>query len=71
MFQHQEQRPWIRHIKDLLCCHGFGDIWNNQSVINEKLFLATFEQRLKDEFIQKCFSDIFRIVIDVDCIKKL
>ena len=23
-----------------------------------KVFLATFEQRLKEEFIQKCFSDI-------------
>ena len=53
MFQHQEQNAWIRHIKDLLCCHGFGNIWNDQ---NEKVFLATFE--LKDEFIQKCFSDI-------------
>ena len=21
MFQHQEQHAWIRHIKDLLCCH--------------------------------------------------
>ena len=26
--------------------------------MNKKVFLATFEQRLKDEFIQKCFSDI-------------
>ena len=24
----------------------------------KKVFLATFEQRLKDEFIQKCFIDI-------------
>ena len=39
--------------------------------MNEKVFLATFEQRLKDEFIQKCFSDIRDLVIDVDCIKKL
>ena len=58
MFQHHEQHAWIRHIKDLLCCHGFGNIWNDQSVIKEKMFLATFEQMLKDEFIQKCFSDI-------------
>ena len=58
MFQHQEQQAWIRHIKDLLCYHGFGNIWNDQSVINEKVFLANFDQRLKDEFIQKCFSDI-------------
>ena len=33
-------------------------IWNDQSVINEKVFLATFEQRLKDKCIQNCFSDI-------------
>ena len=26
--------------------------------MNEKVFLATFEQRLKDESIKKCFSDI-------------
>ena len=58
MFQHQVQHAWIRHIKDMLCCHGFGNIWNDQSVINEKVFLANFDQRLKDEFIQKCFSDI-------------
>ena len=43
MFQHQEQHAWIRHIKDLLCCHGFGNIWNDQSVMNEKVILATFE----------------------------
>ena len=58
MFQHQEQHAWIRHIKDLLCCHGFGNILNGQPMINEKVFLATFEQRVKDEFILKCFSDI-------------
>ena len=58
IFQHQEQHAWIRHIKDLLCCHGLGNNWNDQSVMNEKVFLATFEQRLKDEFIQKCFRDI-------------
>ena len=59
MFQHQEQHAWIRHNKDLLCCHGFGNIWNDQSVMNEKVFLATFEQWRKNEFIQKCFSDIW------------
>ena len=59
MFQHQEQHAWIRHIKDLLCCHGFRNIWDEQSMINEKVFFATFEQTLKDEFIQRCFSDIW------------
>ena len=58
MFQNPEQHAWIGHIKDLLCCHGFGNIWNDQTMKNERVFLATLEQRLKDECIQKCFSDI-------------
>ena len=58
MLHHPEQHAWIRHFKDLLCCRGFGNIWSDQSVTNEKVFIATFEQRLKGEFIQKCFSDI-------------
>ena len=58
MFQHPEQHAWIRHIKDLLCCHRFGNIWNDQSMINERVLLVTFEQRMKDECIKKCFSDI-------------
>ena len=32
--------------------------WECQSIINEKLFLANFEQRLKDTFIQNCISDV-------------
>ena len=32
--------------------------WRDQSVTNEKLFLANFEQRLKDTFIQNCISDV-------------
>ena len=40
----------------LKTCYVAMDL--DQSVMNEKVFLATFEQRLKDEFIQKCFSDL-------------
>ena len=58
MLQHPEKYAWIKHIKDLLCCHGFGYIWNDQAVANEKTFINLFEQRIKDEFIQKCFNDI-------------
>ena len=58
MFQHPERSAWIKHIKDLLCCHGFEYIWKDQTVNNEKAFISLFECRIKDEFIQKCFSDI-------------
>ena len=57
MLQHPEQYAWIKHSKDLLCCHGFGYIWNDQAVANEKTFINLFEPRIKNEFIQKCFND--------------
>ena len=33
-------------------------IWRDQSVVNEKLFIANFEQRLKDTHIQRCIGDM-------------
>ena len=33
-------------------------IWKDQAVNNEKAFISLFDCRIKDEFIQKCFSDI-------------
>ena len=51
-----EKYAWITHIKDLLCSHGFGKMWRDQ--LNENLFLANFEQRLKDTHIQKCIGEM-------------
>ena len=56
MMRHPEKYAWMTHIKDLLCSHCFGNIWRDQSVVNGKLFLVTFEQRLKDTHIQKCIT---------------
>ena len=36
----------------------FGNIWIDQSGVNEKLFIANFEQRLKDTHIQRCIGDM-------------
>ena len=58
MLQRPEKYAWISHIKDLLCCHGFGYIWNDRAVANERAFINLFEQRIKEEFIQKCFTYI-------------
>ena len=41
-----------------MCSHGFENIWRDQSVVNGKLFLADFEQRLKNTHIQKCIGDM-------------
>ena len=58
MMQNPDKYIWVKYIRDLLCSHGFGNVWRDQSVVNEKLFVANFEQRLKDTFIQKCTSEI-------------
>ena len=47
---------WVKYTRDLLCSHGFGNVWRDQSVVNEILFITNFEQRLKDTFIQNCIS---------------
>ena len=44
---------WATSIKQLLQEHGFGLVWLNQGVDDSSNFIAEFEQRLKDCFIQK------------------
>ena len=65
MIQDPDKYAWVKYTRDFLCSHGFGNVWRDQSVTNEKLFLANFEQRLKDTFIQNCISDVESS--NVDC----
>ena len=58
MMQDPDKYAWVKYTRGLLCSHGFGNVWKDQSVMNEKLFLAKFEQGLKDTFIQNCTSDV-------------
>ena len=58
MMQNPEKYACMTRIKDLMCFHGFGNICRDQSVVNGKLFLANFEQSLKDTHIQKCIGDM-------------
>ena len=67
MMRNPEKYAWMTHIKDFLCSHSFGNIWRDQSVVNEKLFIANFEQRLKDTHIQRCVGDINLDHGDYDC----
>ena len=32
MVRNPEKYTWITHIKDLLCSHGIGNIWRDQSM---------------------------------------
>ena len=57
MMQDPDKYAWVKYTRAILCCHSFRNVWRDQSVMNET-FLANFEQRLKDTFIQNCISDV-------------
>ena len=52
------QPNWVKEVQTLLYKRGFGYVWLNQHVADKKQFLAIFEQRCKDAYVQECFSDI-------------
>ena len=52
--QAEENKPcWALDVKCLLCSIGMGEVWYNQGVGDNRLFLYTFKQRLKDTFQQE------------------
>ena len=53
MMQGPDKYDWVKYTQDSLCFHDFVNVWRDQYVMNEKILLANFEQRLKDTFIQK------------------
>ena len=44
--------PAGRLLRDLLFKFGFGEMWLNQGIGDEKLFLAAFKQRIGDIYLQ-------------------
>ena len=57
MFNSSEQN-WATTIKQILFETGYGFVWLNQNISNEKLFLNQFEERCKDMHMQQCVHDI-------------
>ena len=52
---------WLSYVQQLLCQNGFAYMYVWQSYgtcIDHTVFIRTFEQRIKDNFQQKCFSEI-------------
>ena len=49
---------WASRIRDILYRHGFGFVWENQTVWNKHLFISKFVERLKDEYLQDLFSSV-------------
>ena len=49
----QGKECWAGRVRDLLMRHGFGEVWVNQGVGQEKKFLREFVSRLRDGFVQE------------------
>ena len=41
-----------------LCINGFGEVWHEQGVGDQKQVFKTLKQRLTDIFMQECFHQI-------------
>ena len=49
---------WLSHVKNILCINGFGHVWINQGVDNQRQFLNAFEIRCRDIYSQQCLGEI-------------
>ena len=50
---------WLSYVQKLLCQNGFAYVWqSNGTCIDHTVFMRSFEQRIKDNFRQKCFTEI-------------
>jgi hypothetical protein len=57
-FDNYGRNNWVTYVKNLLMRNGFGQIWFDQSVLNEMLFLHQFTLILKDQYPQTWHSDV-------------
>ena len=54
-----KQSEWLSYVQQLLWQNGFAYVWqSNGKCIDHTVFIRSFEQRIKDNFQQKCFSEI-------------
>ena len=49
---------WVTRIKTFLCNLGFTDVWHQQGVGHERLFLSVLKQRLLDNYNQEWLNAI-------------
>ena len=52
---------WASLLRDLLRTNGFGNVWIQQHVHNNNAFVITFNQRIKDVFLQNCHGNITNV----------
>lgn len=49
---------WLDNVKHLLCSQGYSGIWYSQSFTNAKWLTNSFQQKLKDLYMQKWYSSV-------------
>ena len=50
---------WLSNVQKLLSQNGFAYVWqSNVKCFDHTIFMRSFEQRIKDNFQQECFSEI-------------
>ncbi|MEW8548219.1 MAG: reverse transcriptase family protein [Candidatus Thiodiazotropha sp.] len=52
------QNNWVSQVRQLLFSNGFGYIWINQHVLNPRLFILAFVQRLRDQYLQAWYNEL-------------
>ena len=47
---------WVTLVRTNLYSNGFGHVWEQQHIENEKLFIYKYNQRLRDQYMQEWMS---------------
>ena len=59
LYLHEQNRnTWASTVCFVLYKYGFGDVWENQGVGDEKIFLKVFKERLLNCYKQEWFADV-------------
>ena len=59
---------WINSVSNILCMHGFSDVWYQQSFANSVWLQKAIKQKLTDVYIQKWISQI-KVTSESNCYK--
>ena len=52
------KKCWVTGVREILSKSGFLEVWLNQGVVNMKLFLLEFKQRLIDIYLQEWTASV-------------
>ncbi len=66
MEEHVNKTNWASLLKDLLCEHGFGEVWYSQGVGCEEDFMVVFKQRLSDVHGQNWYHDLEQSLFHIE-----